>query len=57
MKKTTRAGLAIILIGLAIILPELQLLGIDFSSINSYLMLIPQLGIMTIALGWVMADD
>lgn len=57
MKKTTRAGLGIILIGTAIILPELSILGVDLSAVDPYILLIPQVGLMLIAIGWVMTDE
>jgi hypothetical protein len=56
MKRSTRAGLSILLIGAALMLPEVSLLGVDFSEFNPYIVLIPQLGIMLVALGWMFSD-
>lgn len=57
MNKLAKAGLGIVLIGLAFMLPEISFLGISFGEINNYILMIVQIGLILGGIGYVVSED
>lgn len=56
MNSITKAGIGITSIGMAFVLPYIDLLGMNFGAVNTYLLLVVQIGMVIVGLGLVVDE-
>ena len=57
MNNLAKAGLGVVLIGLAFALPFIEIFGIAFGQIDRFILLIVQIGMILTGLGYMVGDE